>query len=221
MIVTAIKTIKIAAGSIGLTELLDAAITNLDEGVVVAITSKLVSLCETNIVPIGAIGKEQLIIQESNFYLPASFSKYGHHFTITNNTLIPMAGIDESNGAGHYVLWPKDAQKSANEVRHYLVERFGLNEVGVVITDSTCQPLRRGTTGIALAYSGFQALHDYVGSPDLFGRPFGVSQSKRGWRIGRRRCTGDGRRRRTNPSVHTLGADLRAVPAARSQLVRA
>ncbi|MEK7153731.1 MAG: coenzyme F420-0:L-glutamate ligase [Patescibacteria group bacterium] len=216
-----VKTIKVTPGSIDIFTLLDQSIVGIQERSILAITSKIVSLCENNAVPFGDIDKEELVVKESDQYLPHTLSKYGHHFTITNNTLIPMAGIDESNGDGHYVLWPKDAQKSANEVRHYLVERFGLNEVGVVITDSTCQPLRRGTTGIALAYSGFQALHDYVGSPDLFGRPFGVSQSKRGWRIGRRRCTGDGRRRRTNPSVHTLGADLRAVPAARSQLVRA
>ena len=28
-----------------------------------------------------------------------------------------------------------------------------------------------------LAYSGFRALNDYVGRPDLFGRPFTVSQA--------------------------------------------
>ena len=47
----------------------------------------------------------------------------------------------------------------------------------MVITDSTCHPLRRGTTGISLAHSGFYALKNYVGKPDLFGRPFSVSQA--------------------------------------------
>jgi F420-0:gamma-glutamyl ligase len=28
-----------------------------------------------------------------------------------------------------------------------------------------------------LAYSGFRALNDYIGRPDLFGRPFAVSQA--------------------------------------------
>ena len=60
--------------------------------------------------PYADINKEDLVITESKLYLPATLSKYGHHFTITNNTLIPTAGIDESNGEGYYILWPRDAQ---------------------------------------------------------------------------------------------------------------
>ena len=56
-------------------------------------------------------------------------------------------------------------------------ERFKVNHVGVIITDSTCTPLRWGTTGIALAHSGFIAIHDYIGRPDLFGRPLEVSKA--------------------------------------------
>jgi F420-0:gamma-glutamyl ligase len=88
-----------------------------------------------------------------------------------------MAGIDESNGNGHYVLWPKDSQQTANEVRKHLKEKHGLKELGVVITDSTCIPLRWGVIGIALGYSGFKAINDYTKKQDLFGRPFEVSQA--------------------------------------------
>lgn len=68
-------------------------------------------------------------------------------------------------------------QQTANHVREYLKQRFGLNRVGVVITDSTCHPMRRGTAGIMLAHSGFIAVNDYVGQPDIFGRLFDVSQA--------------------------------------------
>ena len=61
-----------------------------------------------------------------------------------------------------------------------MAARFKLKNVGVLITDSTCQPLRRGTVGITLAHSGFLSLHDYIGTPDLFGRPFTVSQANIG-----------------------------------------
>ena len=40
------------------------------------------------------------------------------------------------------------------------------------ITDSKTAPLRVGVTGVALAYSGFQALNDYVDTKDLFGQAF-------------------------------------------------
>lgn len=173
----AIKTSKILPGETDLFGLLDKSLPSLSEGDVVVVTSKIISLCESNVIPLGSIDKEVLLIRESDQYLPGTISKYGHHFTITNNTLIPMAGIDESNGGDNYVLWPKDAQKSANEIRNYLAEKFDLKKIGVIITDSTCQPLRRGTTGIAIAHSGFLGLKDYVGTPDLFGRPFNVTQA--------------------------------------------
>jgi dihydrofolate synthase / folylpolyglutamate synthase len=177
MKVTGVKTERITAGAIELLLLLERVITELEEGSVIAITSKIVSLCESSVIQLDQIDKEELVVRESDLYLPASVSKYGHHFTITNNTLIPMAGVDESNGDGHYVLWPKDAQATANQVRAWATEKFRLSQVGVIITDSTCHPLRRGTNGIMLAYSGFRALNDYVGRPDLFGRPFTVSQA--------------------------------------------
>jgi F420-0:gamma-glutamyl ligase len=81
-----------------------------------------------------------------------------------------MAGVDESNANGYYVLWPRDPQQVANEVRVYLRERFSRRQVGAIITDSKTTPLRWGVTGVAIAHSGFLALNDYIGQPDVFGR---------------------------------------------------
>jgi dihydrofolate synthase / folylpolyglutamate synthase len=177
MKVTSVRTERITAGATELLPLLERATADVPDGSVIAISSKVVSLCEGSVIPLDKIDKEELVVRESDLYLPASLSKYRHHFTITNNTLIPMAGVDESNGDGHYVLWPKDAQATASQVRAWAKQTFGLSRIGVIITDSTCHPLRRGTNGIMLAYSGFRALNDYVGRPDLFGRPFTVSQA--------------------------------------------
>ena len=177
MNVQAIKTDIVLPGGPDLLTLLDTAITSLSEASIVVITSKIVSICEGRVVPFDEGDKEQLIISESDLYLPKTLSRYGHHFSVVDHTLISSAGIDESNGASNYILWPKDSQATANQVRRYLVERFGLTKVGVIITDSTCQPLRRGTTGICMAHSGFAALHDYIGQPDLFDKPFAVSMA--------------------------------------------
>jgi nucleotide-binding universal stress UspA family protein len=97
--------------------------------------------------------------------------------TIKGSRLIPMAGIDESNADGHYILWPRDAQQSANALRAFLCERFSLRQVGVLITDSTTAPLRSGVTGIAVAHSGFSALNSYIGAPDLFGRTLRMTRA--------------------------------------------
>jgi putative folate metabolism gamma-glutamate ligase len=174
MNVTAIRTDYVHAGD-DLFCVLDEALPKIGEQTVIAVTSKIVSLCENRVVPLDAASKEDLIARESARYLPKSCSRYGHHFSITNNTLIPSAGIDESNADNYYVLWPKAVQESANRIREYLKQKHNLKDIGVIITDSTCQPLRRGSTGIVLAHSGFRALNDYRGQPDLFGRTMAIS----------------------------------------------
>jgi F420-0:gamma-glutamyl ligase len=109
--------------------------------------------------------------------LPSEWTKYNYYFSINKHSLTSSAGIDESNSGGnYYVLWPADPQKSANEIRAYLTSKYKLKEVGVVISDSTCMPMRRGTVGSALSYSGFAPSNSYVGKPDLFNRPFKVSR---------------------------------------------
>jgi len=177
MIVKPVKTDRILPGQLTIFELLDKYMPELTERSVVAATSKIISLCEGRVVPFDIADKQKLIEQESDYYLPPTSNKYNYNFSIRNSTLTSMGGIDESNGDGVYILWPKNPQGSANEIRRYLKNRFKIKDVGVVVTDSTCVPMRWGTTGSALGYSGFRALNDYVGKPDLFGRPFKVSQA--------------------------------------------
>ena len=52
-----------------------------------------------------------------------------------------------------------------------------MKELGVIITDSHTTPMRRGVLGIGLCWYGFSPLHNYVGSPDCFGRPLQMTQS--------------------------------------------
>jgi F420-0:gamma-glutamyl ligase len=177
MIVKPIKTSTIRAGAMQLVELLNRYLPDdIPDRSVIAITSKVISLCENRVVPVISIAKDQLIKQESDLYIPKS-GKYGFTFTVTNNTLIPSAGIDESNGDGNYVLWPSDPQATANSVRDYLTTRFPGRQIGVIVTDSTSTPMRRGTSGICIAHSGFNAFNDYVGKPDLFNRIYRTSKA--------------------------------------------
>lgn len=161
--------------------LIDQYLHEIKERSVIAITSKVVSICEGRVVKM-ANGrnenkqKEKLIEEEAEWYLPASENQYGVSITIKNNIVIASAGIDESNGDGHYILWPKDPQHSANEIRAYLAKSRGLREVGVIITDSRLSPLRWGVTGVGIAHSGFQAINDMIGKPDIFGRPLHVTK---------------------------------------------
>ncbi len=91
--------------------------------------------------------------------------------TIKNNILIPNAGIDRSNVPdGTAVLWPKNPFESTESLRQTLMSRFNLKEFGVVISDSHCQMLRMGTSGIAIAWAGIEGVQNEIGAKDLYGR---------------------------------------------------
>ena len=91
--------------------------------------------------------------------------------TIKNKVLIPNAGIDRSNvPEGEAVLWPSQPFESAEKIRQNLMKAFNISELGIVISDSHCQPLRMGTSGIAIGWAGIEGVYDERGSKDLYGR---------------------------------------------------
>ncbi len=176
MQVASIKTHKITTSDRDILKIIDQYVINLQEKSVVVVTSKIVSITEGRVVEIlkqvqnDNEQKDKLIEQESQYFLPRNENPYNVSLTITNNTLVASAGIDESNGNGYYVLWPKDPQISANKIREHLAKKFNLKKIGVIITDSKTTPMRWGVTAIAIAYSGFNPLKDYIGKPDIFGK---------------------------------------------------
>lgn len=181
MQVTAIKTHKITENDTDLLKILDEYLINdqgsmIKENSVLAISSKIISICEGNIVPSNTTTKDELAEKEADLYLPRTSNKWGVMVTIKNGMFIASAGVDESNGNGNFILWPKDPQASANRIREHLAEKFGLKSVGVIITDSRNNPLRWGVTGIAIAHSGFSYLKSYIGKPDVFGKEMRVEK---------------------------------------------
>jgi len=172
MKVAAIRTHKVTAKDRDLIKILDRYLLAFSENSILAITSKIVSITEGRLVKMDGVEKDELIKREAQYYLPRNQNPYNVSLTVTRNMLVATAGIDESNGDGYYILWPENPQKTVNEVRSYLKKRFKLKNAGVIITDSKTTPLRWGVTSIALAYSGFKPLKDYIGKEDLFGRTF-------------------------------------------------
>jgi F420-0:gamma-glutamyl ligase len=171
MKITGIKT-RIITSADNLLALIDEYAPHLPDRSVIAVTSKIVSVCEGRIIPVTNITHEALIRQESDYYRAPSGATPGHyHLTIKSGLLVGSAGIDQSNGNGHYILWPADPQATANQLRRHLSARTGHPHLGVIITDSRSTPLRRGATGLSLAHSGFAALQTYAGHPDIYGQP--------------------------------------------------
>ncbi len=163
----------------------------LKDGDIIVVAEKVVATSQgrvvklTNVTDISEKAKElaqeydmderfvELIIRESSMILGGMT-----HVILAqvNDFLIANAGIDQSNaGLGKVVLLPKDLDKIAWEFRRKLKKEFGINNLGVIISDSRVQPLRKGTIGIAIATAGFEPVEDLIGKPDLFNRPMEIT----------------------------------------------
>ncbi len=177
MTITAIRTPKVLPQKSDFFLLLKKVLPRVREKSIVVVTSKIIALTEGRFVNKKNARKKDLIQAEAEYVVADPEAKYGITLTIKNNLLIPTAGIDESNAKGTYVFWPKDPQKSVHAIRAFVKKEYRLRYVGVVITDSRTTPLRRGTVGAAIAHSGFAALNNYIGKPDVFGRPLLVTQA--------------------------------------------
>ncbi len=144
----------------------------IPENSVLAVSSKIAALSEGRAVEAQNTDKDKLIRSEAELFLSPDENAYHITFTIKNNTLTPSAGVDESNGNGYFVLWPKDPFASADRIRNYLRKKYGLRNIGVILTDSRSTPLEWGVTGMAIGHSGLEPLKSYIGQPDVFGRKF-------------------------------------------------
>jgi dihydrofolate synthase / folylpolyglutamate synthase len=174
MEIRAYKTEPVVIGN-NLFDILDRFLPEVKDRSVLAVTSKIVSICEGRCIPVDSTtDKRTLIHNEADAYLedPTYYEAYHISLTLKDSHLLASSGIDESNGNGMLILWPKNPYDTANEIWKHIREKHHINNLGVIITDSHTTPLRWGVTGTALAWCGFEPLYDYTGKPDIFGRPF-------------------------------------------------
>jgi F420-0:gamma-glutamyl ligase len=158
-------------------ELLDK-IKTVKEGDIILITSKVLAIHQGRCIKIEPhVDKKALIKKEAEKYLEADHIQ-NHKFilTVKYNTLICSAGIDESNGNGYYVLWPKEPNRLLKEFHSYLTKRHRIKNLGLITTDSHFIPMRSGIVGISIGFYGFEPLIDYRNYPDIFGRKLKFTQ---------------------------------------------
>lgn len=154
-------------------DIVDQYIKNLEEKSIVALTSKIVAVTQKQLEPLQSNHKK-LVQKEADQVLDCV---KGVYLTVKNNIIVPNAGVDESNIEGFYVLWPKDIYPTCQKILDFLKAKFNRKEIGVIIVDSFITPLRVGTTGVGLGWAGFEAVKDYRGSKDLFGRELKITQA--------------------------------------------
>ena len=177
MNIKVIKTRKFLPPKDDLFALIKEGIFSLSEGSVVAVTSKIVSIGEGRCLPIQSVkDKDGLIMEESDQYILRDKSPFRKLHTLKNGILVGASGIDESNANEHYILWPKDPDRSAKEIWKFMRKEYKVNNLGIIITDSYVVPMKRGIVGRAISYYGIEPLKDYRGKEDIFGRKMKFSQ---------------------------------------------
>jgi len=159
------------------------------DGDVLVISSKFVAVSEGRVVRLDsvrasrrakqlAVGNRmdericELVLRESDGVVGGI---PGFVLASKDGLLTPNAGIDKSNVRhGSVVLYPRRPELSAWRIREALKFSRGVS-VGVVVCDSRLSPTRRGTTGVAVASSGVEAVLDMRGRKDLFGNVLKVT----------------------------------------------
>ena len=142
-------------------------IPHAQENTVLAVSSKVVALWKNNAVPYKSIAqKEALIKQHSEAALKTPLA----WLTIKDGMVMTNAGIDESNAQDKLILLP-DCYACADELCRVLKQKWCVQKLGVVITDSMILPLRAGVIAAAVGYAGFKGVNDLRGKPDIFGKP--------------------------------------------------
>lgn len=166
---------EIAAGTDLADVILDAASTDaaelvLQDGDIIAVTSKIVSKAEGRTV--FASDREQAISDETVRVVATRTHPAGITRIVENRQGLVMAaaGVDASNTPdGVVLLLPADPDASARALCASLRERTGLT-LGVVITDTAGRAWREGQTDITIGAAGVAVLDDLRGTTDVSGR---------------------------------------------------
>ncbi|MCY4060741.1 MAG: coenzyme F420-0:L-glutamate ligase [Chloroflexi bacterium] len=170
---------------------LNSAAIGLEDGDVVAISSKYAAIAGGRIVELTDVQPTAQARQLANHYqMDAAITQLaleeadhifggielGFLLTTKGGVLSPNAGLDRSNiPSGKAVLLPQAPFQLAETIRAALQQSFDCR-IGVILTDSWLMPGRYGTTGIAIAMAGFQPIKDERGKQDLFGNAMTVTQ---------------------------------------------
>src|SRR4051794_5233729 len=128
MIATSVKTKKIIPGD-ALQDVLTEYLPKLKENSVVIITSKIVAITHGNVVKNdGTVNKEDLVRAQAEKIIVNKplHDRSGMLVTITNHIINASAGIDESNGNGYFILWPKNPIHIATKIWEFLREKHGI-----------------------------------------------------------------------------------------------
>jgi coenzyme F420-0:L-glutamate ligase/coenzyme F420-1:gamma-L-glutamate ligase len=165
--------------------------TDVVDGDVVVVTSKIVSKAEGRTVELDTVAPSdfatewaakwdkdprvvELVLRESRRIVrmvgPVLITETHHGFVCANS------GVDQSSSgaAGRAVLLPEDSDASARRIRGGF-SALGA-DVAVIVSDTFGRPWREGQTDVAIGIAGIAPLHSYIGEVDPHGHEFRVQE---------------------------------------------
>jgi coenzyme F420-0:L-glutamate ligase/coenzyme F420-1:gamma-L-glutamate ligase len=168
-----------------------AAATDLADGDVVVVTSKVVSKSEGAVVELDAVTPSPFAVAHAARWAkdprlvevvlaqaarvvrmggPILITETRHGFVCANS------GVDQSSSgaAGRVVVLPTDPDASARRMR----SRFAAAgaDVAVIVSDTFGRPWRDGQTDVAIGVAGMSPITSYVGQLDPHGHEFRVQE---------------------------------------------
>jgi coenzyme F420-0:L-glutamate ligase/coenzyme F420-1:gamma-L-glutamate ligase len=160
-----------------LAALIAAAASELRDGDVVVVTSKVVSKAEGRLIPAGD-DREATRLAAVDAEMVRLVAARGRTRIVETRSGLVMAnaGVDTSNiGKDTIALLPVDSDVSARRIRAGLRERLGV-DVAVLITDTFGRPWRQGLTDVAIGLAGMSALRSHIGDVDDYGNELGMTE---------------------------------------------
>ncbi len=174
-----IKTRRVLPPKDDIKDLFDWPFPVLREGDIVLVASKIAAIHQGRCVRAEEVEDEMALIRKEADKVLCSIEYKGHEIplTIKMQTVTPSSGIDKSNADGYYVLWPESPHRLAKEIAQWLKASSSIHSLGVIITDSSPLPMRKGTVGISIGFYGIEPYKNYLGKRDIFGRPLEMTRS--------------------------------------------
>ncbi|WFN36078.1 coenzyme F420-0:L-glutamate ligase [Methanomicrobium antiquum] len=162
----------------------------LFDGDIIAIAESALATAEGSIIKLSDVcPSEEALEYEKAYKIDARLAEVvinesdniaggipGFLLSLKKGTLLPNAGVDESNAPeGYVVTLPKDPDKSAENIYRKIYELTG-KKTGILIIDSRTHAMRLGCSGVAIGCFGITAVSDERGKKDLFGHQLEVTR---------------------------------------------
>lgn len=160
---------EIAAGDDLAQIIQDAVGAELQDGDIVAITSKIVSKAEGR--QVAAADREDAIAAQTVRVVATREHARGVTRIVENpqGLIMAAAGVDASNAPeGTVLLLPEDPDASARAIAASLREGTG-KTVAVILSDTLGRPWREGQTDAAIGAAGLRVVDDLRGTTDASG----------------------------------------------------